>query len=72
MNKSCLFPADATYGSCDKSCDPLRVVLLDDLKVVLKETEKELNVIVERIWKGFERGRAQGLLERAKGVVCGF
>ena len=47
------------------------VVLLDDLKVVLKETEKALNVIVERIWEGFERGLAQGLLERPKGVACG-
>ena len=71
MNKSCPFPADATCGSCDEPFEPLRVVLLDDLKVVLKETEKELNVIVERIWEGFERGRAQGLLERLKGVSCG-
>jgi len=45
VNKSCLFPADAICEDCDEPFEPVRVVLLDDLKVVLKETEKGLNVI---------------------------
>ena len=69
--KSCLFPAYGICGSYDEPFEPPRVVLLDDLKVVLKENEKELNIIVERMWEGFERGRTQGLLERPKGVSCG-
>jgi len=46
VNKPCLFPADANSGGCDEPCEPVRVVLLDDLKVLLKEAEKELNGIV--------------------------
>ena len=72
VNKSCLFPADAICGGCDEPFEPVRGVLLDDLKVVLKEAEKELNVIVEGTHEGLARGRAQRLLERLKGVACGF
>jgi hypothetical protein len=46
-------------------------LLLDDLKVVLNEAQNELNVIAERSVEGFERSRAQDLLERLKGVACG-
>ncbi|HEY6289317.1 MAG TPA: hypothetical protein VIW48_07710 [Nitrospiraceae bacterium] len=44
----------------------------DDLTVVLKEAEKELTVIVEGTHEGLARGRTQHLLERLKGVACGF
>ena len=43
----------------------------DDLKVVLKEAEKESNVIGVGTHEGLARGWAQRLLERLKGVVCG-
>ena len=42
-----------------KPIEPVRARLLDDLKVVLKKAEKELNVIVEGTHEGFARGRAQ-------------
>jgi hypothetical protein len=48
-----------------------RAVQYDDLQVVLKEARKEWNVMVERTWEGWARGRAQRLLERLKGVACG-
>ena len=41
----------------------------DNLKVILKGSEKELNVMVEEMPEGFARGRARRLLERLKGVV---
>jgi hypothetical protein len=41
-----------------------------DIRVVLKEAENELNVVVEQTKEGFSRGRAQRLLERLKGVTC--
>jgi len=71
-NKPCLFHADAISGGCDEPCEPVRVGLFDDLKVVLKKAEKELDVIVEGTHEGFARGRAQRLLVRLKGVACGF
>ena len=67
-----LFPADAIYGGWDKSIEPVCVGQLNDLTVVLKEAEKELNVIVEGTHEGLARGQAQRLLERLKGVACGF
>jgi hypothetical protein len=57
--------------SCPSSGLP-RTVQYDDLKVVLKTAGNEWNVMVERTWEGLARGRAQRLLERLKGVACGF
>jgi len=67
-----LFLAGAISGGCDEPFEPARIGLLDDLKVEQKEAEKELNVIVEGTHEGLERGRARRLLERLKGVACGF
>ena len=71
-NKPCLLPADANSGGWDEPFEPVRVGLLDDLKVVLKKAEKELNVIVEGTHEGLARGRAQRPLVWLKGVACGF
>jgi len=49
-----------------------RAVQYDNLKVILKVAEKESNVMVEGTHEGLARGRAQRLLERLKGVACGF
>jgi hypothetical protein len=49
-----------------------QAVQYDNLKVILKVAEKESNVIVEETHEGCARGRAQRLLERLKGVTCGF
>lgn len=48
-----------------------RAVQYDDLRVVRTEAAKVLNVMVEGTHEGFARGRAQRLLERRKGALCG-
>jgi hypothetical protein len=50
--RTCLFLTDAISGGCDESFEPAHIGLLDDLKIVLKVAEKELNVIVEGTHEG--------------------
>ena len=56
----------------EQPIEPMRVGLLNDLKVVPNEAERELEAIVEGTQEGFARGLTQRPLERLKGVACGF